>query len=36
MTVHCNLFLNILLMQTKADELSIDLHDRYDYSEKGE
>lgn len=27
--VHCNPFLNIRLMQAKADELGIDLHDRY-------
>lgn len=27
--VHCNPFLNIRLMQAKADELGVDLHDRY-------
>ena len=31
--VHCNPFLNIQLMQEKADELGIDLHERYDYGE---
>ena len=34
--VHCNPFLNIQLMQAKADELGIDLHDRYDYGKEGE
>jgi transcription elongation factor Elf1 len=34
--VHCNPFLNIRLMHAKADELGIDLHDRYDYGENSE
>ena len=31
--VHCNPFLNIRLMQAKAAELGIDLHERYDYAQ---
>jgi hypothetical protein len=32
--IHNNPWLNIRLMKEKADELGIDLHDKYDYGEE--
>jgi 5-methylcytosine-specific restriction endonuclease McrA len=32
--IHCNPYLNIKLMEAKAKEFGIDLHDKYDYGEE--